>query len=110
MKALLERSLALKLKAQGVDLANIGSSIDTVAREALAEQPDLKQHAAPDGTGTIISSDIEGSTALAERLGHTRVIEVLREHNAIIRNDIEALGGLEVQGQGEGVLVGFQAA
>src|SRR5947208_10911454 len=49
MKALLERSLALKLKAQGVDLTNIGSSIDTVAKDVLAVQPDLKSHVAPDG-------------------------------------------------------------
>jgi eukaryotic-like serine/threonine-protein kinase len=69
MKALLERSLTLKLKAQGVDLTDIGTSIDTVAREVLADQPDLRTHAAPDGTVTIMFSDIEGSTQLTERLG-----------------------------------------
>ena len=110
MKALLERSLALKLKAQGVDLANIGSSIDTVAREALAEQPDLKQHAAPDGTVTIMFSDIEGSTAMADRLGDTKFMEVLREHNAIIRKQIEAFGGFEVKSEGDGFMVAFQSA
>jgi len=31
MKALLERALALKLKAQGVDLTDTGTSIDAVA-------------------------------------------------------------------------------
>jgi hypothetical protein len=31
-------------------------------------------------------SDIEGSTAMADRLGDTKFAEVLREHNAIIRD------------------------
>jgi tetratricopeptide (TPR) repeat protein len=47
MTALLERSLAMKMKAQGIDLSDIGSSIDTVAREALAEPPDLRSRPTP---------------------------------------------------------------
>ena len=110
MTALLERSLALKLKAQGIDLSDIGTSIDTVAREALAEQPDLKPHAAPDGTVTIMFSDIEGSTAMADRLGDTKFMEVLREHNAIIRDQIKANAGFEVKSEGDGFMVAFQSA
>src|SRR5207247_8588366 len=96
---------ALKSKVQGVDLTNIGSSIDTVAREALAEQPDLKPHAAPDGTVTIMFSDIEGSTSMADRLGDSRFMEVLREHNAIIRDQIKAHAGFEGKSAGDGLMV-----
>jgi class 3 adenylate cyclase len=110
MTALLERSLKLKLKAQGVDLSDMGSSIDTVAREALAEQPDLKKHAAPDGTVTIMFSDIEGSTAMADRLGDSSFMDVLREHNAIIREQVKAHGGFEVKSEGDGFMVAFQSA
>jgi len=110
LTALLERSLALKLKAQGVDLSDIGSSIDTVAREALAQQPDLKPHAAPDGTVTIMFSDIEGSTVMADRLGDSRFMDVLREHNAIIRDQIKAHAGFEVKSEGDGFMVAFQSA
>ena len=85
MRRVMDECLGLKLKAQGVDLSDIGTSIDTVAREALEEKPDLKAHAAPDGTVTIMFSDIEGSTALNDRLGDAKFMEVLREHNAIIR-------------------------
>ncbi len=95
MKALLERSLALKLKAQGVDLTDIGSSIDTVAREALAEQPDLKAHAATEKTA---------------RLGDKAWMEVLREHNAIVREQIAAFGGFEVKSEGDGFMMAFQSA
>src|SRR5439155_9119320 len=110
MKALLERALALKLQAQGISLTDLGTSIDTVAREALAEQPDLKAHAAPDGTVTIMFSDIEGSTALADRLGDSRFMDVLREHNAVIREQVRANGGFEVKSEGDGFMVAFQSA
>src|SRR3990170_3381062 len=81
MTGLVEKALALKLKAQGVDLTSPQASIDAVAASVYADKPDLRAHAAPDGTVTIMFSDIEGSTALAERLGDRRFIELLREHN-----------------------------
>ena len=92
--------LALKLQLQGIDLTDLGTSIDTVAREAIAEHPDLKPHAAPDGTVTIMFSDIEGSTAMADRLGDAPFMEVLREHNAIVRDQIKAHAGFEVKSRG----------
>jgi class 3 adenylate cyclase len=110
LTALLERSLALKLKLQGVDLSNSGNSIDAVASLVYTEKPDLKKHAAPDGTVTIMFSDIEGSTAMADRLGDKRFMEVLREHNAIIRDQIKAHGGFEVKSEGDGFMVAFQSA
>jgi class 3 adenylate cyclase len=110
LTALLERSLKLKMQAQGIDLSDIGTSIDTVAREVLEQQPDLKSHASPDGTVTIMFSDIEGSTAMADRLGDSRFMEVLREHNAIVRDQITAYGGFEVKSEGDGFMVAFQSA
>jgi predicted ATPase/class 3 adenylate cyclase len=110
MKWDIEQALKLKMHAQGIDLTDIGTSIDTVAREALAEQPDLKPHAAPDGTVTIMFSDIEGSTAMADRLGDARFMDVLREHNAIIREQVKAHGGFEVKSEGDGFMVAFQSA
>jgi class 3 adenylate cyclase len=110
MKVVVERALKLKLEAQGISLSDLGSSIDTVAREVLADQPDLKPHAAPDGTVTIMFSDIEGSTAMTERLGDQRWMEVLREHNAIVREQVKAHGGFEVKSEGDGFMVAFGSA
>ncbi len=67
MKPLVEKTLALKLKAQGIDTSDVQSSIDAVAAVVQSEHPDLRQHAAPDGTVTILFSDIEGSTERARR-------------------------------------------
>jgi len=89
MKPLLEECLELKLRFQGITSTDVFTSIDAVARVVEAEKPDLRTHAAPDGTVTIMFSDIEGSTAMADRLGDKRFMEVLREHNAIIREQIK---------------------
>ncbi len=111
MKPLVERILALKLEDQGIStITDIYSSIDQVAKAVQSEHPDLRTHTAPDGTVTIMFSDIEGSTAMADRLGDKRFMEVLREHNAIIRDQIKAHGGFEVKSEGDGFMVAFQSA
>jgi class 3 adenylate cyclase len=110
MKALMERALALKLKVQGIESGDLMTSIDTVAREVYMDKPDLRPHAAPDGTVTIMFSDIEGSTAMADRLGDSRFMDVLREHNAIVREQLKAHGGFEVKSEGDGFMVAFQSA
>ena len=107
---LLEECLALKLRFQGITSTDVYTSIDTVARVVEAEKPDLRTHAAPDGTVTIMFSDIEGSTAMADRLGDKGFMEVLREHNAIIREQVKSHSGFEVKSEGDGFMVAFQSA
>ena len=110
MKALLERALKLKLKLQGVSSTNTGASIDAVASLVYAEKPDLRRQVAPDGTVTLMFSDIEGSTEKTEKLGDTKWMEVLRGHNAIIRKQLKAHGGFEVKSEGDGFMLAFQSA
>ncbi|MEE8346459.1 MAG: AAA family ATPase, partial [Dehalococcoidia bacterium] len=110
MKALVERALALKLRAQGIDPSAPQTSIDAVAAAVRTEQPDLRQHAAPDGTVTILFSDIEGSTAITERLGDQRWLELLRQHNAIVREQVAAHEGFEVKAEGDGFMLAFGSA
>jgi len=62
---------------------------------------------AADGTVTILFSDIEGSTELADRLGDHRWLDVLREHNKVVREQIAIAGGREVKAQGDGFMVTF---
>jgi class 3 adenylate cyclase len=102
--------LALKLQLQGISSTDVYTSIDAVARVVETEKPDLKSHAAPDGAVTIMFSDIEGSTEKTDRLGDKAWMEVLREHNAIIRDQIKAHGGFEVKSEGDGFMVAFQSA
>ncbi|MDP2948211.1 MAG: protein kinase [Chloroflexota bacterium] len=105
-----ELVLADKMRAQGIDLTAVQSSIDAVASAVYAERPDLRPHAAPDGTVTIMFSDIEGSTEMNERLGDEKWLAVLREHNTIVRRQVKAHDGFEVKSQGDGFMVAFQSA
>jgi putative ABC transport system ATP-binding protein len=61
------------------------------------------------GTVTIMFSDIVGFTAMMERLGETRVQEMLRAHCAIVREEVAAHGGFEVKAQGDGFMIGFRS-
>ena len=83
MRALVEQSLALRLEAQGISSLDTTTSIDFVISAVESERPNLAAHAAPDGTVTILFSDIENSTLTTERLGDERWLHVLRAHNAV---------------------------
>lgn len=96
-----------KVRAQGVDPSTTMTSIDSVAASIAAEKPDLAPHAAPDGTVTLLFTDIENSTVINETLGDEKWMEVLRDHNAIVRTQILAHEGLEVKTAGDGFMVAF---
>lgn len=86
------------------------SMIDRVLAWVEEEQPDLAGATAPDGTVTILFTDIENSTALNERLGDRRWLEVLRAHNSIVRQCIGEHGGYEVKSQGDGFMIAYPGA
>ena len=109
MAKLVADVVALKLKLQGVTIDSAANSIETVARTVQAERPDLRPHAAPDGTVTLLFTDIVGSTPLNERLGDKRWLELLREHNAIIREQVRAYQGYEVKTEGDGFMLAFSS-
>jgi class 3 adenylate cyclase len=110
MKALLERAVALKLNAQGVASVDTKTSIDIVATAVEHERPDLRSHAAPDGTVTILFSDIDACAAVSARLGAPQAHAMLRAHNRIMREQLSRHGGFEVKSQDDGFLVAFQSA
>lgn len=86
------------------------SATRTMILDLQSEQSDLRSYAAPDGTTTILFSDMEGSTAMTERLGDQRAQEVLHIHNAIIRQQVITHGGFEVKTQGDGFMLAFSSA
>jgi class 3 adenylate cyclase len=111
MKPLVEKILALKLEDQGIStITDIYTSIDRVATAVESQHPDLRKQAAPDGTVTIMFSDIEGSTEKTAALGDTKWMEVLRDHSAIIREQLKAHDGFEVKSEGDGFMLAFQSA
>ena len=75
------------------------------------ERPDLRGQAAPDGTVTMLFTDIEDSTVMTERLGDARWLDVLQGRTtAIVREQAEAHGCFEVKSQGDGFMIASQSA
>ncbi len=59
------------------------------------------------GFRTVLFTDVEGSTALTQRLGDAGAREVLREHDRITREVLKAHGGSEVKTMGDGFMASF---
>jgi class 3 adenylate cyclase len=84
--------------------------MDQIAVDVQRTRPDLSGAAAPNGTVTVLFTDIEGSTELTERLGDRMWMELLREHNAIVREQLATHSGFEVKSQGDGFMLAFSSA
>jgi class 3 adenylate cyclase len=104
---IVDRALRDRLDAQGLSGVDVTTSIDEMVTALEEERPDMRAHAAPDGTVAILFSDIEDSTVLTEKLGDQHWLDVLREHNTIFRNQIARHDGYEVKSQGDGFMLAF---
>jgi class 3 adenylate cyclase len=111
MPPTVEAALALKLELQGIEPSgDVKQSVYLVADAVEQKRPDLGSHAAPDGTVTLLFSDMEGFTSMTERLGDLKAREVIRAHNQVVREQLAAHGGYEVELQGDGFLLAFGSA
>ena len=63
----------------------------------------------PSGTVTFLFTDIEGSTALLQRLGD-EYATVLADHHRLLRHAFGERGGVEVDAAGDGLYVAFPSA
>ncbi|HLB26346.1 MAG TPA: adenylate/guanylate cyclase domain-containing protein [Dehalococcoidia bacterium] len=79
----------------------LGEGEQAVAASALPE---------PSAFRTVLFTDVEGSTALTQRLGDARARELLREHERIVREALAAHGGSEVKTMGDGFMASFGSA
>jgi class 3 adenylate cyclase len=61
------------------------------------------------GTVTLVFTDIQGSTALWERLGDG-FVGVLEAHNRILREALARSGGAEVKTEGDAFMIAFASA
>jgi class 3 adenylate cyclase len=90
------------------DTEAVASAIDEFLGEG--EEPTAPLTAAPSGLVTILFTDVEGSTALTQRLGDAKAREVLRAHESIVRENLKAHGGSEVKTMGDGFMASFSSA
>jgi class 3 adenylate cyclase len=59
---------------------------------------------------TILFTDVEGSTALTERVGDAKAREVLRAHERIVREALQSHSGSEIKHTGDGIMASFPSA
>jgi predicted ATPase/class 3 adenylate cyclase len=64
----------------------------------------------PQGTVTLLFTDIEGSTRLLHELGPAPYADALAEHRRIMREAAAAHGGIEVDTQGDAFFIVFPTA
>ncbi len=91
------------------DMEAVLAAID----DFLGEGEAAAAKAAPPEAGafrTVLFTDVEGSTALTQRLGDAKAREVLRNHERIVREGLRAHGGAEVKAMGDGFMASFSSA
>ncbi|HEY5626104.1 MAG TPA: adenylate/guanylate cyclase domain-containing protein, partial [Dehalococcoidia bacterium] len=78
--------------------------------QEFAGTTDKPESVEPGAFRTILFPDVEGSTALTDRLGDARARELLREHESVVREALKAHGGSEVKTMGDGFMASFSSA
>jgi class 3 adenylate cyclase len=86
----------------------MADALMNVRQEQLPSGQTFPESGDPDpGFRTIMFTDLEGSTTLAERLGDTAMLALLHRHDAIIRECLHVHGGREVKHTGDGIMASF---
>ncbi len=90
-----------------IDDPNYEQVASLIVEFAAGETHEVNQ---PSAFRTVLFTDVEGSTALTDRLGDERARELLREHERITREALAAHGGSEVKTMGDGFMASFSSA
>ena len=77
--------------------------------EGRAQEP-AGDPAAAGAFRTILFTDMEGSTALTQRLGDAKARDVLRQHERMVREALRSHSGSEVKTMGDGFMASFSSA
>ena len=108
VRAIVETAVesATRLREGGVS-GLLSSSIEDLVRWSTEDRRAIAQVTGPDGTVTILFSDIENSTALNEQLGDKGWVAILSAHDELVERAVEDHGGVVVKTQGDGFMVVF---
>src|SRR3990167_6176280 len=64
----------------------------------------------PPALVSILFTDLTSSTSLTQRLGDAKAQELVRAHNAIVREALSAHDGSEIKHTGDGIMASFTSA
>jgi eukaryotic-like serine/threonine-protein kinase len=88
----------------------ISPSLVTILAEVDVVDFPFREQTSPDGSTTVVFTDLEGSTAMLERLGEARWLEIMGEHNRLVRERVAAHDGAIVKSTGDGFMIMFASA
>ena len=91
------------------DMEAVATAID----KFLGESEEAAAGAGPPEAGafrTVLFTDVEGSTALTQRMGDVKARDLLREHERIVREALKSHSGSEVKTMGDGFMASFSSA
>ena len=92
-------------------LGDTDSVLDAISEFLGEERSAIRaQVGSPGSLVTILFTDVEGSTALTQRLGDANAREILREHERLVREALKSHGGAEVKTMGDGFMASFGSA
>ncbi len=86
--------------------AAVRSSIEDLADWAEVERPDLAR-LTPNGHVVVLFTDIEGSTALNERIGDRAWVKLVARHDEMVQRLVAQHCGHVVKSQGDGFMIAF---
>ena len=98
----------LQLAAAAFDEAGMVAFVQRARRMATALDPVIEPEAPM--TRYLLVTDIVDSTVLNLRAGDARYVELLREHNRVVRGCVRAHGGVEFKQTGDGFCAWFPTA
>jgi adenylate cyclase len=87
---------------------SLTTSLDEILVMVQADSSEMTAMA-PDGSVTIVFTDIQGSTALMESLGEPRWLELLAWHDGVVQHQTAVFGGTVIKSQGDGFMLSFPA-
>jgi class 3 adenylate cyclase/tetratricopeptide (TPR) repeat protein len=70
----------------------------------------MREQELPEGTVTVLFTDVEGSTDLTTSRGDEAAQEILRGQRELVRQQVETHSGHEVKSIGDGFMVAFASA
>jgi class 3 adenylate cyclase len=114
LAAAIANSHLVPLEGRGVAASYNDPRFVSAVNEFLSDESgrahEVSAERAAGGFSTLLFTDIEGSTALTDRLGDAAARNVLREHERITREALNAHGGSEVKTMGDGFMASFGSA
>jgi class 3 adenylate cyclase len=107
-----EGVIAMHAEAHGdlpTDIMEVAPEMVMAFLGRLDDLPEVPAHSRDYSTSfrTVMFTDLKDSTAMTNRLGDAKAMEILRIHDRMIKNAMDAFHGREVKHTGDGLMLSF---